>query len=199
MQIVSGLVFAFLLGGQLCFPQSTFEVTGTAIPTQLLQANYGKLPAGVIAYDLSICNVSKAKQSIVTSEIFQALSQTNPGLQPIGRQIVLSAILRTQNHSGSAIATMALNSVTTVLSILSSAKYSVPTGLVTGAALGAVSVQQLLNNFKPVLSPDKLEKFEQQVLEPALVLDEGSCVERTVFAAAANPSQKNNALIFRVR
>lgn len=52
---------------------------------------------------------------------------------------------------------------------------------------------------KPVLTNDQVEKFETEVLEPALVLDSGSCVERTVFAAAAAPSLKAHALSFHVQ
>jgi hypothetical protein len=42
---------------------------------------------------------------------------------------------------------------------------------------------------KPILSADQVEKFEAQVLEPALVLDSGSCVERTVFVITTASSK----------
>ncbi len=79
---------------------------------------------------------------------------------------------------------MVLNSVTGVLAVLSSSKLSPPAGAVTGTALAAISAQQILTSLKPVLTNDQVEKFESEVLEPALVLDAGSCVERTVFAAS---------------
>ena len=170
--------------------QNTFAITGTPIPADLLQQNYGKLPKGIAAYDLNVCNISGSKQSLVSSEIYQAVAQSTAGLQPIGKQIMLAAILRNQNRSSSTMLTVALNSVTGILSILSSSKYSPPPGVITGAALGAMSAQQLLANLKPVLSSDQVEKFEAEVLESALVLDGGSCVERTMFAAAADSTAK---------
>src|ERR1700685_285285 len=131
------------------FAQSTFTVTGTAIPPGLVQQNYGSVPKGVTAYDLSICNVTAVKQSVVSSEIYQALSTTNGALQPIGRQIMLAAILRNQNHSPSSILRISLNSATAVLSILSSSKYHIPTALVTGAALASISGEQVLTDLSP--------------------------------------------------
>jgi hypothetical protein len=92
---------------------------------------------------------------------------------------------------------MILNSTAGVLSVLSSSKYGPPVGVVAGAALGSIAAQQILNNFKPVLTSDQLEKFEGEVLEPALVLDSGSCVERTIFTA--NPPVKATSLKFHVR
>jgi hypothetical protein len=182
-----------------CFAQSTFTVTGTPIPSALVQQNYGNVPKGVVAYDLNICNSSAVKQSVVSSAIYQAVAGTSGDLQPIGRQIILAAILRNQSHSPTTIVNVALNSATTVLSILSSSKYHVPSGLITGVALASVSGQQVMADLKPLLAADQLEKFETQVLEPALVLDAGSCVERTVFAVAANPKTKQPALSFHVR
>jgi hypothetical protein len=190
---------ALLLLGALACAQENFAVTGTAIPTSLLQQNYGKLPKDVAAYDLNICNTSPAKQSIVSSAIYQALAQSTAGLQPIGRQIMLAALLRNQNRSKGAILTMALNSITGVLAILSSSKLSPPAGVLTAVALGAMSAQQIVTNLKPVLTNDQVEKFESEVLEPALVLDAGSCVERTVFAVAAPSTARVRALKFHVR
>ena len=193
--LLAGMV---LLGGS-AFGQNTFSVSGTAIPASLLQQNYGKLPKDISGYDLNICNVSASKQSIVSSEIYQALAQSTAGLQPIGRQIMLASILRNQNRSTGTILSMALNSVTGIVSILSSSKYGPPAGLVTGVALGAISAQQIFSNWKPVLTSDQLERFEGEVLEPALVLDSGSCVERTVFAAAATSQASKHPLNFHVR
>ncbi len=199
MRLFGYTLLNLALFGGLVSAQNTFSVTGTAIPASLLQQNYGKLPKDISGYDLDICNITNAKQSIVSSEIYQALAQSNAGLEPIGRQVMLAAILRSQNRSTGTVMTMVLSSVTGVLSILSSSKYGPPTGVVSGAALGAISAQQILANLKPVLTNDQVEKFESEVLEPALVLDSGSCVERTVFAAAASSAARKHALSFRVR
>ena len=179
--------------------QNNFVVTGTAIPASLLQQNYGRMPKEISGYDLNVCNVSGAKQSIVSSEIYQALAQSTAGLQPIGRQVMLAAILRNQNRSKASIFSVALNSVTGVLAILSSAKLSPPTGVITGAALGAVSAQQILTSVKPLLTSDQVEKFESEVLEPALVLDAGSCVERTIFTASVAAGPKARFVKFRAQ
>jgi len=180
--------------------QQTFAVTGTAIPPVLLQQNYGRMPKGIQAFDLSICNVTASKQSVVSSEIYQALAQSNSELRPIGRQIMLASILHNQSHSVSAILGFILNSASGVLSSLSSSRYAVPVGLVAGTALVSISAQQILSNMKPVLTADELEKFESQVLEPALVLDGGSCVERTVFTSSSiSPKTKSQPLNFHVR
>jgi len=183
----------------LCFAQNAFTVTGTPIPQTLVQQNYGSVPKTVSAYDLNICNVSSARQSLVSSEIYQALSSTNASIQPIGREIMLASILRNQNHSVANILKISLTSATAVLSLLGSSKYHVPGGLVTGAALASISGQQVLTDLSPILSADQLEKFESQVLEPALVLDAGSCVERTVFAVTGAPTSKSHGLSFHVR
>jgi hypothetical protein len=95
--------------------------------------------------------------------------------------------------------TVLLNSITGVLSVLSSSKVGPPAGVVTGAVLGALSAQQILTNLKPVLTTDQVAKFENEVLEPALVLDGGSCVERTMFAGASTSAAKAHSLNFRVR
>ena len=181
------------------FAQDAFTVTGTPIPPALVQQNYGNVPKGMSAYDLNICNESAVKQSLVSSEIYQALAAANNAIQPVGRQIMLAAILRNQNHSPSSILRISLTSATSVLSLLSSSKYHVPSALVTGAALASMSGQQVLTDLSPVLSADQLEKFETQVLEPALVLDAGSCVERTVFTVSVTSKTKSQTLTFHVR
>ena len=76
-----------LASGAACFPQSTFSVIGTPIPSSLAQQNYGSLPKGVVAYDLNICNRSAVKESVVSGEIYQALSGANGALKPIGRLV----------------------------------------------------------------------------------------------------------------
>jgi hypothetical protein len=193
------VLFAMVFSAGL-LAQQTFVVTGTAIPPVLLQQNYGRMPKGIQGFDLSICNVTASKQSVVSSEIYQALAQSNSELRPIGRQIMLASILHNQSHSASAILGLILNSTSGVLSSLSSSRYAVPAGLVAGTALVSISAQQILSNMKPVLTADELEKFESQVLEPALVLDGGSCVERTVFTSSSvNPKNRSQSLNFHVR
>ena len=145
------------------FSQNTFAVTGTPIPASLLQQNYGTVPNGVSAYDLSICNVSTAKQSVLSSEIYQALSGAYGSIQPIGRAIMFAAILRNQNRSPFNLAALGLSSASTALSILSSSKLHVSSGLITGVTLASMTGQQVLNVLKPALSPDQLQNFESQV------------------------------------
>lgn len=149
LKVFSWTLFHLLVLNGLAFAQDNFVVTGTVIPDALLQQNYGKVPKNVTAYDLNVCNVSATKQSIVSSRIYQALAQSTSGLQPIGRQIMLAAILRSQNHSKGTILTIVSNSVEGVLSILSSSKLRPPSGVVTAAALGAISAQQILMSSKP--------------------------------------------------
>jgi hypothetical protein len=199
MRTLFSAVLAITLARGAACAQDTFVVTGTAIPAELLKLNYGSLPASVRAFDLSICNASANKQSVVSSEIYQALAKSNAGLQPIGRQIMLAAILRNQNHSVASILNLILNSATGVLSVLGAAKTKLPPGVLAGAALGSLSAQQLITNLRPVLTADQVEKFENQVLEPALVLDGGSCAERTVFASTAEPKQQTKSLSFHLR
>ena len=181
----------------LSYGQGTFEVTGTPIPAELLRQNYGAIPKNVTAFDLNICNITDSKQSIVSSKIYQALTKSDSSLEPIGRQIMLAAILRNQNRSAANVMNYVLSSLTGVISIVRSSKYNVPAGVMEGAALASLSGQQLMTSLKPMLTIDQVEKFEGQVLEPALVLDSGSCVERTVFATAipvkANASSRANA------
>ena len=179
--------------------QATFDITGTPIPTNLLQQNYGPIPRGIAAYDVNICNVTDEKQSIVSSRIYQALSSSNPALEPIGREIMFAAILHNQNHSVAAILNVVLNSTTGVLSVFGSSKYKLAPGLAMAAALAALSGQQALSQLRPILSADQLQKFESQVLEPALVLDGGSCVERTVFVSPQDPKAKAQAFAFHIQ
>ena len=174
--------------------QTKFDITGTPIPTNLLQQNYGPIPRGIAAYDVNICNATGEKQSIVSSRIYQVLSTSNPALEPIGREIMFAAILRNQNHSFATILSVVLNSTTSVLSLVGSSKYKLPSGLGMGAALAALTGQQLISHLRPILSADQVQKFESQVLEPALVLDGGSCVERTVFVSSQDPRQKHRVL-----
>jgi hypothetical protein len=181
------------------FAQAAFDITGTPIPPNLLQQNYGNIPKGISAYDLNICNASGLKESIVSSRIYQALSNSNPTLEPIGREIMFAAILRNQNHSVATILNVVLNSTTGVLSVFSSSTYRLPSAVAAGAILASLSGQQLINKLKPILSADQLQKFESQVLEPALVLDGGSCIERTVFVRSQDAQAKSQALSFHIQ
>jgi hypothetical protein len=180
--------------------QSTFSVTGTLIPTALVQVNYGKLPNTIEAFDLNICNQSAEKHAVTASQIYQALAASSASLQPLGQQIMLGVILRNQRRSVATVMTVALNSAVGVLSVLGAARTGISANALAGAAVGSAVGQQLLNNLKPVLTPDQVERFESQVLESALVLDGGSCVERTVFTLVS-PGAKNQfeSLTFHVR
>lgn len=180
--------------------QENISVTGARIPADLLKVNYGRLPKTIQGFDLNICNQGAEKQAVTSSQIYQALAGSNPNLQPIGRQIILGALLHRQSHSMTTVLTVVLNSTVGVLSILGAARTGVPVNVLAGAAVGSAVGQQLLNDLKPVLTADQVERYEGQALEPALVLDGGSCMERTVFALA-NPSFKSmpQALTFHVR
>lgn len=183
-----------LLGG-MSYGETTFDVTGTAVPPDLLRQNYGPLPKGITAYDLSICNSTANKQSILSSQIYQALIQTNPDLQPIGRQIMLAAILRNQGRNPLNIAGIALTSVTAVLTVVGASRYRLPTQWATGLAIVSLSTQPILAALKPVMTVDQLQKFESQVLETSLVLDPASCVERTVFSVAPSIKKERAATL----
>ena len=180
--------------------QDRISVTGTPIPKQLLVENYGPMPKNVTGYDLSICNVSGQKQTVLSSEIYQALANSNIALTPIGRQIMLAAVLRNQNHSLGTLLNVALSSATGVLTLLStSSPVTVPKGLIAGIGLGSMSLSQFLNSIKPVLGPDKVEKFDRDALPTALALDSGSCVEQTVFAIGEKTKTKPQALRFHMK
>jgi hypothetical protein len=176
--------------------QETFAITGTAIPPELLKLNYGSLPKGVRAYDLNICNMTAAKSPLSSSHVYQALVEAQADLQPIGRQIMLAAILRNQNRSVKTWLNMALSSTTGVLSVLGAGHTGISSRLLSATALGALVGQQLLTAWSPVLTADQVEKFESEVLEPVLLMDGGSCVERTVFTAlsAASPKSAKQAI-----
>jgi hypothetical protein len=191
---LAALILTFLCAES--FAQSTFEVTGTPLPATLMKQNYGKTPKGIAAYDLNICNSSGVKQSVVSSEIYQALAKSDLTLQPIGRQVVLASILRTQNWSTLRIVNIALSAVTGALMVLSPPKGSGQ--LLAAIALGTLSTQ-LTSGLPGSTTADQLEKFEAQVLEPALVLDAGSCAERTVFTALDPEVKKPAGLSFHVR
>ncbi len=187
-----GSVAAMLLSlSSLAAGQTDFEVTGTPIPASLLRQNYGSVPKGIGAFDLNICNVAPTKQSLVSSKVYQVLASTSSSVQPIGRDIMLAVIVRSQTHNLTNILSAALTSTTGALTFLSASRYGLPAGADMAVALASLTGQQLLSRLDPILSAGQLEKFEGQVLEPALVLDAGSCVERTVFVTgAAHPKIK---------
>ena len=200
MKIYLSLLVMAALAAMTAPAQNTFEITGTPIPSQLLSQSYGNIVKGVSAFDLNICNISESRQSLTSSKVYQALMEADATLQPVGRQIMLASILRNQNRSLANVLNLAMSSATSALSLLGSSPYRLPSNWNTAAAMASLTGQQLLNTLKPVLSADQLEKFENQVLEPALVLDSGSCVERTVFTiAVSNAKTKPQGLNFRVR
>ena len=180
MRSVATMLLLPLLSG-LAIAETDFQVTGTPIPATLLRQNYGSIPRGIGAFDLSICNLTDSKHALVSSQVFQALAGQGASLEPIGRGIILGSIIRSQSRSPASILTIVFESTTGILSVLSASRYPMSPGLLTGVALGSLTGQQVLSKLRPLLSADQVEKFESQVLEPALVLDGGSCVERTVF------------------
>ena len=200
MKTILAPIVALLLAAGEAQAEDTLAVSGTPIPKQLLAQNYGTMPKGVGAYDLSICNVTNVRQSVVSSQIYQALAQSNVALKPIGRQIILASILQNQRRDLLGILNIALSSATGVFSILSTSRtMNVPPSVNTSVGLGTIVLGQITNSLRPVLPPDKVEKFDRDVLEPALVLDGGSCVERTVFTMVENKKSQPGALSFHMR
>jgi hypothetical protein len=200
MKTILALAAAVLLAASGSQAEDTLAVSGTPIPKQLLAQNYGTMPKGVGAYDLSICNVTNTRQSVVSSQIYQALTQSNIALKPIGRQIIFASILQNQRRNLLNILNVALSSATGVFSILSTSRsMNVPGSVNTSVGLGAIVLGQITNSLRPVLPPDKVEKFDRDVLEPALVLDGGSCVERTVFTMTEGKKTQAGALSFHMR
>lgn len=169
--------------------QDSISVTGTLIPQQLLVQNYGNMPKGVSGYDLSICNISQQKQTVISTQIYQSLVKSNVSLMPIGRQVMLASILQNQSRSFTTILNVALGSATGIVALLSSSSsVRAPNGLVTSLGLSSLMLGQVTTSLKPVLPADRVQKFEREALETALVLDTGSCVERTLFAVDSTPS-----------
>ncbi len=179
--------------------QSTFSVTGTEIPANLIRANYGRIPNGIEAFDLNICNETGDKHAVTASQIYQALAESNLNLQPLGGQIMLAAILQNQRRSVGTVLSVTLSSAVGVLAVIGAARTAVSSNILAGAAVGSAIGQQLLGSLKPVLTPDQVQRFESQVLESALVLDGGTCVERTVFTLETSPQKTGNTkLTFHV-
>jgi hypothetical protein len=180
---IMGLFIPVLLNAQ-----NTFTISGTAIPDDLLKMNYGPMPKGIAGYDLNICNVTDVKKPITSSEIYQALMEAQGDLRPIGKQIMLAVILRNQNHSLRTWLNLGLGSTTSVLSVLG--QHAKSSGTLSAVALAALVGQQVLTTWNPVLTADQVEKFEAQTLESALVMDGGSCVERTIFTTVTPAPRK---------
>jgi hypothetical protein len=196
--VVMAVMGMALLSG-VSLGQATFEVTGTPVPPDLLRQNYGSLPKGIGAFDLNICNVSEKRESLVSSRVFQSLASTNPQVQPIGRQIMLAVILRSQGRSAKNILNVTLTSVTGVFSVISASKYKLSGNWAAGVAIASLASQQILNIIKPSTSTNSLEKFESQVLEPTLMLDADSCIERTVFTVATQEQMRATRFSFHVQ
>jgi hypothetical protein len=197
MKLISAAIYGVL--AITAGAQEPISVTGARIPADLLKMNYGRLPPTIQGFDLNICNPSSDKQAVTSSQIYQALAKSNPSLQPMGRQIVLGAILHNQKHSVATVLTVVLNSAVGVLSVVGAIQSGVPANVLAGAALGSAIGQYLLHGL-PALTADQVERYESQALEPALVLDGGTCVERTVFALAPpGPQSAYQNLTFHVR
>ncbi|HEX3822790.1 MAG TPA: hypothetical protein VHW45_20835 [Candidatus Sulfotelmatobacter sp.] len=177
--------------------QNTLTVSATPIPASLLKQNYGRMPRNVGGYDLNICNASMARQMVISSRIYQAIVQHQAGVQPIGKQIMLAAILHSQNSNFFNILNVSLESASGVLSILSST-HNIPPKLITGTSLASLALQQLLTNLKPYSPVTALQQFDTQVLETAVSLDSGSCVERTVFTLSTGRETRAVPLSFHV-
>ena len=199
MKKVVVVVMGMALVSGLSRGQTTIEVTGTPVPPDLLRQNYGSLPKGIGAFDLNICNISSSRESVASSKIFQSLASVNPQIQPIGRQILLAVILRSQGRSPRNVLNFTLTSLTGVFSVIGASKYKLSGNWAAGVAVVSLASQQILSMVKPSAPTNQLEKFESQVLEPALALDAGSCVERTVFAVATHGQMNATRFSFHVQ
>lgn len=198
MKVVVKAAIGIALVGGLSFGQATFEVTGTPVPSDLLRANFGSLPKSLGAFDLDICNLTELRQTVISSKIYQSLALTSPDLQPVGRQLVLAAILRNQGRRPLNLLSIALTSVGGAFSVLSASKYALPVNWSSAIAFATVTGQQLVTGFKPVMTADQVETFDKQVLEPSFLLDGGSCEQRTVFTVLTS-KVKTTSLSFHVR
>ena len=198
MKIVVKAAIGMALLSGLGFGQATFEVTGTPVPPDLLKANFGSLPKSIGAFDIDICNLTESRQTVISSKVYQSLALSNPDLQPVGRQLILAALLRNQGKKPLNLLSITLTSLGGALSVLSVSKYALPGSWASAIAFASVTSQQLLSGFKPVMTADQIEKFDSQVLEPAFLLDGGSCEQRTVFTVLAS-KVKATSLSFHVR
>ena len=197
MKVVAATIGMALLSG-LSYGQATFEVTGTPIPPDLLKTNFGSLPKSIAAFDTNICNLTELKQTVISSRVYQSRAASAPDVRPLGRQLVLAAILKNQARRPINVLSWSLNTATGVFSVVSASKYAIPGNWATAVAFASLTSQQLLASLKPPTTVDEIEKFESQALEPSFTLDGGSCVQRTVFVVVPNHLKPTN-LSFRVR
>ena len=121
-------------------------------------------------------------------QVYQVLTGAYLRLLPMGRAIMLAAILVIRTTVFRRFSTFGWN-LPPEFSRAGTAKTGVPDGFAAGAALASLAAQQLIGRRPPVLTADQVETFESQILEPALALDGGSCVERTMFATTASRTQ----------
>lgn len=191
---------AALLCATLGIAQDTFTVTGTMIPATLLTQNYGSMPKGIVGYDLTICNATEQKQTIVSSQVYQALAASTGEILPVGRQILLASILSSERKDALSLVTFGLNTAVGIFALMStSTSMNAPANVKTGISLASLSLQQFTGNFKPILPADKLQKFDTDTLPQAMVLDSKSCSEKTLFALASTPKIKPAALAFHIK
>jgi hypothetical protein len=191
---------AALLCATLASAQDTFTVTGTMIPTALLTQNYGSMPKGIVGYDLTICNETDQRQTVISSQLYQALAASTGEILPVGRQILLASILSSERKDVLSLVTFGLNTAVGIFSLMSTSTSMNPPGSVkTGISLASLSMQQFTGNFKSVLPADKLQKFDADTLPQALVLDSKSCSEKTLFALASTPKVKAASLTFHIK
>jgi multisubunit Na+/H+ antiporter MnhC subunit len=191
---------AALLCGLPALGQDTFTVTGTIIPSALLTQNYGSMPKGIVGYDLTICNATEQKQPVVSSQVYQALAASTGEILPVGRQILLASILSSQRRDVLSLVTFGLNTAVGIFSLMSSSNsMNPPPGVKTGVSLVAISVQQFTSNFKSILPADKLQKFDNDALPQAMVLDSNTCVEKTLFALVLTSSVKPAGVEFHIK
>ena len=191
---------ALLLRALLATAQDTFTVTGTAIPPSLLARNYGSMPKGIVGYELTICNTTDQKQSLTRSQVDQALAGSTSQITPVASQVILASMLTTRGQKILSFATFGLNTAVGICALLSTSKKSNPPANVkTGISVASMTLPQLATLLQPVPPVDRVQKYETDVLPPALVLDSNSCVEKILFVVAAAPNAKPEALAFHIK
>jgi hypothetical protein len=152
MRVLIALAVALLYA-----TSATAQDTFTAlIPPSLLTRNYGSMPNDIVGFDLTICNATDQKQSVISSQVYHARAASTGQIMPVGSQILRASILCTEHTRY----VRAEHGSWSFLFNESSKKVNPPAGAKTGVRLAALSPQQFSNNFKSVLSADKLQKFE---------------------------------------
>ncbi len=189
---------AALLCAMLATAQDTFTATGSAIPASLLAQNYGSMPKGIVGYDLTICNATDQKQSVTSSQVYQALAASNVPIMPVGSQMILASILGSERNNILTLVTAGLNTAVGAFSLMGTSKrLNPPAGVKTGVGLASLSLQ-LTSNLRSVRPAEKLQKLETDALPQALILDSNSCVEKTLFAVATTPNVKPATIAFHI-